>query len=55
VRDFFGAFAHDGRAANAYLVTTSTFSDAEGRWAEGKPVALMEGAVRHRRASHYTL
>jgi hypothetical protein len=43
VRDLFGAFTHDGRAAKAYLVTTSTFSNAARRWAEGKPIKLMEG------------
>jgi hypothetical protein len=43
VRDLFGAFTHDGRAAKAYLVTTSTFSNAARRWAEGKPIKLMDG------------
>jgi len=43
VRDLFGAFTHDGRAAKAYLVTTSTFSNAARRWAKGKPITLLEG------------
>ncbi len=43
VRDLFGAFTHDGKAARAYLVTTGFFSNAARGWAEGKPIVLMDG------------
>ena len=42
VRDFYGAFVHDGRAARGYIVTTSFFSRAARKWAEGKPIDLVD-------------
>ena len=43
VRDFYGAFMHDGQAVRGYIVTTSVFSDAAWGWVEGKPIDLIDG------------
>jgi hypothetical protein len=43
VRDFFGAFIHDGDAVHGHIVTTSFFSDAAWAWAAGKPIDLIDG------------
>ncbi len=43
VRDFYGAFMHDGQAVRGYIVTTSVFSDAARAWVDGKPIALIDG------------
>jgi restriction system protein len=43
VRDFYGAFVHDGDAVRGYVVTTSCFSEAAREWAEGKPIHLIDG------------
>jgi len=43
VRDFYGAFVHDGDAVRGYIVTTSFFSRAARDWAEGKPIDLIDG------------
>jgi len=43
VRDFYGAFVHDGQAVRGYIVTTSVFSEAAREWAEGKPIHLIDG------------
>lgn len=43
VRDLYGAMMHDGANTNGYLVTTSTFSEPARKWAEGKPITLIDG------------
>jgi restriction system protein len=43
VREFYGALMHDGSAVRGYIVTTSFFSNAARRWAEGKPMSLIDG------------
>ena len=43
VRDFYGAFVHDGGAVHGYIVTTSFFSEAARAWAAGKPIDLIDG------------
>lgn len=42
VRDLYGAMMHAG-AAEAYLVTTGTITRAARRWAEDKPIHLVDG------------
>lgn len=42
VRDLYGALIH-AEAHMAYLVTNSNISNAARRWAEGKPIALIDG------------
>jgi HJR/Mrr/RecB family endonuclease len=44
VRDLYGTLLHSG-ATMAYLVTTSGISDASRRWAEGKPIGLIDGSM----------
>ena len=43
VRDFYGAYVHDGDAVRGYIVTTSFFSRAARDWAQGKPIDLIDG------------
>lgn len=42
IRDFYGAMLHAG-ADQGFLVTTSRFSRPARRWAEGKPLELIDG------------
>lgn len=42
VRDLYGVMLHT-RSAEAYLVTTGTITQAAYRWAEGKPIHLVDG------------
>jgi restriction system protein len=42
VRDLYGALIH-AEAHMAYLVTNSNISAAARRWADGKPIALIDG------------
>jgi restriction system protein len=42
VRDLFGTMIHDG-ASMGFLVTTGNISAAARRWAEGKPLILIDG------------
>lgn len=43
VRDFYGALMHDEEAVRGYIVTTSYFSKAARKWAQGKPISLIDG------------
>jgi len=43
VRELYGTMIHAG-AARAYLVTTAEISHDARRWAEGKPITLIDGA-----------
>jgi len=43
VRELYGTMIHTG-AARAYLATTAEISNDARRWAEGKPIILMDGA-----------
>lgn len=43
VRELYGVMIHTG-AARAYLVTTGEISEDACRWAEGKPLILIDGA-----------
>lgn len=43
VRDLYGVLIHH-QAQMAYLVTNSTISASARRWAEGKPIGLIDGA-----------
>jgi hypothetical protein len=49
VRELYGVMIHTG-AARAYLVTTGQISDDACRWAEGKPLILIDGAELERLA-----
>jgi len=42
VRDLYGTMTHNG-ATQGFLVTTSTISPAARRWADGKPITLIDG------------
>jgi uncharacterized membrane protein YeaQ/YmgE (transglycosylase-associated protein family) len=42
VRELYGTMIHSG-AARAYLVTTAEISPDARRWAEGKPITLIDG------------
>lgn len=42
VRELYGTMIHTG-AARAYLVTTAEISNDARRWAEGKPIILVDG------------
>lgn len=42
VRELYGTMIHTG-AARAYLVTTAEISNDARRWAEGKPIVLIDG------------
>jgi hypothetical protein len=42
LRDLYGTMIHAG-AAHAYLITTAGFSSSARRWAEGKPMTLVDG------------
>ncbi|MBU0657987.1 MAG: restriction endonuclease [Alphaproteobacteria bacterium] len=42
VRDLYGTMLHEG-AAHAYLATAGVISEAARRWAEGKPITLVDG------------
>lgn len=50
IRDFFGAMQHLG-AAKGYVVTNNTFSLQAERFAEGKPIELVDGSELTRLAS----
>ncbi|MEZ4736786.1 MAG: restriction endonuclease [Caldilineaceae bacterium] len=43
VRELYGTMIHSG-AERAYLVTTAEISSDARRWAEGKPIILIDGA-----------
>ena len=43
VRELYGTMIHAG-AARAYLATTAVISSDARRWAEGKPIILLDGA-----------
>lgn len=43
VRELYGTMIHSG-ADRAYLVTTAEISNDARRWAEGKPITLIDGA-----------
>lgn len=43
VRDLYGTMIHAG-AVHAYLITTAGFSISARRWAEGKPITLVDGS-----------
>lgn len=47
VRELYGVMIHTG-AARAYLVTTGEISEDACRWAEGKPLILIDGAELER-------
>ena len=42
VRDLYGVMQHE-KAALGFLVTTGRLSDSARRWAEGKPMVLLDG------------
>jgi restriction system protein len=42
LRDLYGTMIHAG-AVHAYLITTAGFSSSACRWAEGKPMTLVDG------------
>lgn len=42
VRDLYGVMQHEA-APRGYLVTTGSISAAAGRWAQGKPIELIDG------------
>ncbi len=42
VRELYGTLMHE-RAARAFLVTTADISDAARRWAQDKPITLIDG------------
>ncbi len=42
IRDFYGVLVHEN-AARGYFVTTGQFSLAASMWAQGKPIALIDG------------
>ena len=42
VRDFFGALTHDEEAVRGYIVTTNYFSEPARKWANGKPIDLID-------------
>lgn len=42
IRDFYGVLVHEN-AARGYFVTTGQFSLAASTWAQGKPIALIDG------------
>lgn len=42
VRDLYGAMQHD-RLDRGFVVTTGRFSQAAARWAQGKPIELIDG------------
>lgn len=42
VRDLYGVMQHEA-AARGFLVTTGSISAAAGRWAQGKPIELIDG------------
>lgn len=50
VRDLYGVMQHEA-AARGFLVTTGSISAAAGRWAQGKPMELIDGAWLARLAS----
>lgn len=43
LRDLYGTMIHDG-AGMGFLITTGTISASARRWAEGKPLVLIDGA-----------
>lgn len=43
VRDLYGVMQHEA-AARGFLVTTGGISAAAGRWAQGKPIDLIDGS-----------
>jgi restriction system protein len=43
VRDLYGVMQHEA-AARGFLVTTGSISAAAGRWVQGKPIELIDGA-----------
>ncbi len=42
IRDLYGTLLHE-RVSRAFLVTTADISSAARRWAEGKPITLVDG------------
>ncbi len=42
VRELYGTLIHE-RAAHAFLVTTADISESARRWAQGKPMTLIDG------------
>ena len=42
IRDLYGTLLHE-KVSRAFLVTTADISDAARRWAEGKPITLIDG------------
>ncbi len=42
IRDFYGVLVHEN-AVRGYFVTTGNFSLAASTWAQGKPIALVDG------------
>ena len=42
VRDLYGTLIHE-QVSRAFLVTTAEISDAARKWAEGKPITLIDG------------
>ncbi|HNS03903.1 MAG TPA: restriction endonuclease [Anaerolineae bacterium] len=50
VRDLYGVMQHEA-APRGFLVTTGSISAAAGRWAQGKPIELIDGARLARLAS----
>jgi hypothetical protein len=50
VRDLYGVMQHEG-VARGFLVTTGSISAAAGRWAQDKPIELIDGPRLERLAS----
>ena len=50
VRDLYGVMQHEA-APRGFLVTTGSISAAAGRWAQGKPIEMIDGARLTRLAS----
>jgi HJR/Mrr/RecB family endonuclease len=50
VRDLYGVMQHEA-APRGFLVTTGSISAAAGRWAQGKPIEMIDGARLARLAS----
>jgi restriction system protein len=50
VRDLYGVMQHEA-APRGFLVTTGNISAAAGRWAQGKPIELIDGSRLARLAS----
>lgn len=50
VRELYGVMQHEA-APRGFLVTTGSISAAAGRWAQGKPIELIDGARLARLAS----